>query len=319
MLPEIRLKHKQWRALWPGAQTHFHRHKPLKRASAVLFHMDLVTHPSDDPIFPDEQRAHRQFQWFDNLDELAAYAVHVVDWAHLGRPLEGVPSHRASSAWASLRSAIAATEGAKIRDVQRAISGPKAVLLEALQARGLDLGGRADFGDDAVRVFRTVGDAMSWILADLPGETPFGRLNEPRSEDRTADAEWLADALAVDDPKALKRTAARLRACSDPPGREPDWISNFPPTDYDAERDIGAVWVTCRQCQQRARRSEARANEDGEFICDDCYFDRYAECPECLEVSLEVGESDCCPHCGHRGEADDEEEEEEGDLDEPAG
>lgn len=212
-----RITHDDWRELWEERQSFFHRPQILASTAAVLFHMDSFREEPPDPIFPYVTTSYRQFQWFESLDELASYILHVCFHTDLciwdlGDP--GINVLDAPSAIA-VRSDIAEPAKARAQEllplmqrVAAAVGGPREQLLGALADLPALMGSQ--------RIFQNVEDAVRWSMESLPDALEQGEeRGDARPEDARERARWVEDARATHDPDAMARTRHRLMALCD--------------------------------------------------------------------------------------------------------
>lgn len=192
-----RLTHADWREIFPGQQDRFHRFGSLSPTAAILFHIDRIGH-SD----------YRQFQWFESLDELAGYMLHVVQWTWVcDLSFErDVLMHRDELAAEFVAGGEEVPsdiedEHRRFIAVASAIGGPRDELVRALDQLPRRMG--------ALRIFPSATDAMLWFFSEFPVTTEMWELDELERRTR-----WLADARDVQDEAARSRTAARFWACS---------------------------------------------------------------------------------------------------------
>lgn len=184
-LQDAAAAHEFWRELfYYGPQNHFLREEVLVDGAALLFHVDRLQHVPADPIFPPRVVEHRQWQWFESVDHLASYLIHVLHYQLLwqrGDIHEDPDVLAALTDWLARPPANAsADEIERFRTVheaigtaQAAIGGPRQPLQQALESLPWSMGSQ--------RIFADAGKAMAWLLAELPpAEGPEGPRPDPR-------------------------------------------------------------------------------------------------------------------------------------------
>lgn len=71
---------------------------------------------------------------------------------------------------------------------------------------------------------------------------------------------------------------------------------------------------TCAYCSTKVQKNEGRMDDEGNFVCLECFEEEGAgggtpACPSCGESSDEYRDEGICPNCGHERGQDEEESE----------